>query len=181
MTQQPFDPSSRAERAKLIQEEKLMNTRQALHSVIEPAAGGRFATALRQQINTVEYPWLPSGPWTGPQPPPEENLGFSVEEMPVMGEPFEAERAANLLAAATSLGGSGSDADPSSNMGPATLADRSSEQQSPPVVGIDPSSSSTAAEFVPASSLARQTPDPFPDLERRGSGSTLRSSFRRFG
>ena len=34
--------------------------------------------------------------WHSDPVPDEEPLGFSVEEMPVMGEPFEAERAAQL-------------------------------------------------------------------------------------
>src|ERR1700738_4677235 len=35
----------------------------------------------------------------GPHPPPEEPLGFSVEEMPVNGEPFEVARCAAVAAA----------------------------------------------------------------------------------
>jgi hypothetical protein len=107
VTNSPHSPPSQAERAKLIQEERLVNTRQALHLVIEPAAGGRFATALREQINPVQYPRQPSSsPWSqegaGLEPPFPEDINF-VE---ACGTLAEQERAANLLAAAASLGGS---------------------------------------------------------------------------
>ena len=89
----PFNnPTSQAERAATLRE---------MHSVVSPEAGGRFAQRMIEHINTrgptLEYPRLPSGPWSQPQPPPEEPLGFSVEDMPVMGEPLEAEAAARLL------------------------------------------------------------------------------------
>jgi hypothetical protein len=102
MSQQPFDPNSQASRALAEEEQRLarqINTRASLTEVISPSGGGRFATALRQQIDVVQYPRLPSNsPWSQIQPPPEEPLGFSVEDMPVMGEPFEVERAAEILA-----------------------------------------------------------------------------------
>jgi hypothetical protein len=55
---------------------------------------GRFAKA--QHISgtqpTTQYPRLPSGPWSGPDPsglePP---LGIDVSEAPIVGEPFEVE------------------------------------------------------------------------------------------
>jgi hypothetical protein len=89
----PFNnPTSQAERAATLRE---------MHSVVSPEAGGRFAQRMIEHINTrgptLEYPRLPSGPWSQSQPPPEEPLGFSVEDMPVMGEPHEAEAAARLL------------------------------------------------------------------------------------
>jgi hypothetical protein len=192
---QPFDPSSQASRALAIEEERLANTRAALTEVVSPSGGGRFATTLRQQINTVEYPWLPSGPWTGPQPPPEESLGFSVEEMPVMGEPHEAERAANLLHAAVGLGPSGTDADLCFT-GSATAAGLPNATP-PHSLGVaevegSPLLSSSAAEF--ASSFTRQAPDPLPsdaahapwqgertrEEHHGGSGSTPSNNWRRY-
>jgi hypothetical protein len=95
--------ASQEERARIIREERTLNTRSALQQVLDPILAGRFAKEAKADFTVgrdeaVHYPRLPSGPWSGPQPPPEEPLGFSVEEMPVMGEPFEVERAANLLA-----------------------------------------------------------------------------------
>jgi hypothetical protein len=57
--------------------------------------GGRFAQdrIVSGSAPSVEYPRLPaSSPWSGPQPGPEEPLGWSVAEVPICGEPHEVAR-----------------------------------------------------------------------------------------
>jgi hypothetical protein len=52
---------------------------------------------------TTDFPKMPSGsPWSSDYAPawrPEELLGFSVEEVPVCGEPHDVAKAAEILAA----------------------------------------------------------------------------------
>jgi hypothetical protein len=161
------NPSSQAERERLIQEEKLMNTRQALHSVIEPAAGGRFATTLREEINPVHYPRQPSSsPWSqegaGVEPP----LGFSVEDMEAVGTEEEIARS---IAAAASLGGS-TDADLSN--GSATAAGL----PSPPSGDPPPFSSLAGSSTVPGNSAS----SPFDAAEAPVATRSLSKSWRRY-
>jgi hypothetical protein len=86
--------ASVSERARMLQEERVANTRAAMTAVVSPEAGGRFAHRLIEQINsagpTVEYPRLPEGsPWSGPQVGDEPLLGYSVEDLEPTGEPHE--------------------------------------------------------------------------------------------
>jgi hypothetical protein len=57
--------------------------------------GGRFAKTTPTNVigsSPVSYPKLRTGPWADqPMPPEEPPLGFSVEEVPVVGESWEVE------------------------------------------------------------------------------------------
>jgi hypothetical protein len=57
--------------------------------------GGRFAKTTPTNVigsSPVSYPKLQSGPWSDqPMPPEEPPLGFSVDEVPIVGESFEVE------------------------------------------------------------------------------------------
>jgi hypothetical protein len=187
MSQQPFDPASRAERALAVEEERLArltNTRVAYGDVVDPPATGRWAKPQQNPDPSRLYPMQPpTSPWSqdvGLEPPYPGDINY-VE---VCGTDEEAERAANLLAAAAGLlGDSGTDVDPPSS---------DSADQPPDPLPVAPlgsgSLSSTAAE-APIS-FTWQAPDPLPDAadasvgrsdrrdERRGSGST---PWRRFG
>jgi hypothetical protein len=159
-------PPTREDKLRILEESRRANTRSAYTGVASPVAGGRFAKALGEYTvgatPTVEYPPLPDGsPWRQQQPPPEEPLGFSVEDMPVMGEPFEAERA-YLISAATSLSSGDGDAevtppsakaDPVPPLLPGSAA--SAPLTEPPAVGgADPSLGSTGPSFARDQQLA---------------------------
>jgi hypothetical protein len=174
MTQAPTTPyqqeASREEKAAIIQNEKRLNTRAAMTSVLDPALAGRFAATAKADFTvgrdpTVEYPKLPDGsPWRQQQPPDEEPLGFSVEEMPVMGEPFEQERAYLLSAAASVASSGGGEAGTSS---PATAADLSSFSEG----SADPASTSPVASEVEADPL--RPPEPGPSASSFAEGQQL--------
>lgn len=206
MTQAPtsrasFDnPTSQEERAKLLREQRTINTRTAMTELITPSAGGRFAKALGEYTvgatPTVEYPKLPDGsPWRQQQPPPEEPLGFSVEEMPVMGEPWEAERAAEIAAA----GGGSYSSPPSGSVAddPSALPGLSATAASPdaasvatdapgeaaPLGSSDPSSFTPADQNLPSPSTPADAPGQGPDAlgSNSGRGAGTFSTWRRFG
>jgi hypothetical protein len=100
--------ASAEEKAAILQNEKRLNTRAAMQAVLDPTLAGRFAKEAKADFTvgrdpTVQYPRMPAtSPWAcdavGLEPP----LGFSVEEMEVVGSTEEAERAAAILAATES-------------------------------------------------------------------------------
>jgi hypothetical protein len=61
--------------------------------------GGRYKSTISGTAESVEYPAIPSGPWSSgyAQLPPEEPLGYSVAEVPICGEPHEVARSQGLV------------------------------------------------------------------------------------
>jgi hypothetical protein len=58
--------------------------------VFNPQPGGRFAASAP---TTTSIPRQPEGsPWAADPVPPEPPLGFSVDDLPIVGEPHEIER-----------------------------------------------------------------------------------------
>jgi hypothetical protein len=191
--------ASQEERAKLLREERQINTRSAMQEVIDPRMAGRFATQSKPDFTigkdeVVHYPRLPgNSPWQQEQPPPEEPLGFSVEEMPPMGEPHEIAHAYELLSAsvgprptdsdAGAVSSLGATADPYSPSGSANSAPVES-----PAMGADLSSSSSSAglaDIGPATLAQHQSAADIPRkdvrrVERSGAGS-LSPVVRRLG
>jgi hypothetical protein len=123
----------KAEAARMLQQQnRAVNTRSAYHSVTDPSPGGRFAKALGEftvgSTPTVDYPHIPSGPWSSsqPRPPDEEPLGFSVNDMIPVGELHE-QLTEQVSAVAPPIGSSspsptGRGADPSPLGGQPTAA-----------------------------------------------------------
>ena len=206
-----FDNPTREEKLRILEElrQDRPGTRAAYTRITDPEPSGRWSKPDRVTGREpfVDVPRLPaSSPWAQQQPPDEMPTGYSVEEMPVMGEPWEAERAAQLLSAATDSlqGGSCGEAGISS---PATTASLSStaglaEGPSPVPEGIsplppdaaatDPTSSSSLGSGDPSShsldqrQLAQSPPPDAPKVVAgvrwEGAGSPLsRPSFRRIG
>jgi hypothetical protein len=190
-----FDnPATAEERARIIREQRTVNTRSAMTSVLEPSAGGRFAKALGEYTvgatPTVEYPPLPDGsPWRQQQPPPEEPFGVDIGYVEVCGTDAEIARAAAILehsAAASSPPQGQSDADPLPPLLPGS-ANSAPLTEPPAVGGADPTLGSSAGL---SSSSDRPTSAPPPDAasapreganraELRRGGAAL--SWRRFG
>jgi hypothetical protein len=80
---------------------------------------GRFArpATIVGTTHAPSYPQLPaSSPWSQPDGPPEPPLGFSVEEVPLVGEAFEIERSLRASIDA----GSGGDLHPAMPSSPLT-------------------------------------------------------------
>jgi hypothetical protein len=101
---QPFDPASRAERALVVEQERLArltNTRVAYGDVVDPPATGRWAKPAQSPDPSQLYPRLPEGnsQWGGPQVPEEPPLGYSVNDLEPVGEFHElvAERDAAVV------------------------------------------------------------------------------------
>jgi hypothetical protein len=105
MTKLPYQQEATlAEKLLAHEEATLAGTRRAYTEIVEPSAGGRWKKPAQPSDPAKLYPPLPaSSPWHHDPVPDEEPLGFSVEEMPVMGEPWEAERAAAILEVAAGL------------------------------------------------------------------------------
>ena len=55
--------------------------------------GGRYKSAISGTAQSVEYPAIPSGPWSSgyAQLPPEEPLGYSMSDVEPCGTPAEIE------------------------------------------------------------------------------------------
>jgi hypothetical protein len=71
--------------------------------------GGRYAAARAELSAVPVVPRLPAGHWgNDPLPRTEPPLGWSVDEMPVVGEPHEVERAAHAERAEGEPGRAGS-------------------------------------------------------------------------
>jgi hypothetical protein len=75
---------------------------------------GRFAQHEKSEVigatQAVEYPRLPSGPWADPvQIPPEEPLGYDINETPIVGESFEIEASLAAVDAPLAVGASSAD------------------------------------------------------------------------
>jgi hypothetical protein len=204
-TDLPFSQEiSQAERAELLRQDRGA-TRSDYTRVTSPEPTGRWAKP--DQINgatpVVDYPRIAGGPWgTGPQVPEEPPLGIDVSYVEPCGEPWEAERA-YLLSAAASLSSGDGDAGSSS---PAPAADLSpllgsadpapttdtvpaSERQ----VGADPTLGSnpdpSASSFAEDRQLGPLPSHPDSAPERRavsvdrdrGSGSPFSRPWRRIG
>jgi hypothetical protein len=97
--------TSQAERSRILkeqarviaeQEERTAGTRAAYNNIVDPLPSGRWSKPSRGNDPATLYPRLPDGPWSSsqPQPPPEEPLGYSVEDMLPVGEPHEITAAA---------------------------------------------------------------------------------------
>jgi hypothetical protein len=93
------------EQAARLQELRHLNTRAALTQVLDPAPSGRWAKPIQKtgQDPTTLYPAQPpDSPWHHDPVPPENSLGYSVEDMEPVGQPGEIERVASPEPAATS-------------------------------------------------------------------------------
>jgi hypothetical protein len=90
--------ASPEEKAAILQNEKRLNTRVAMSSLLDPPAGGRFAKPSPPVDPAKLYaPLPPSSPWgSGPQVGLEPPLGFSVNDLEPTGELHELQRSAQL-------------------------------------------------------------------------------------
>jgi hypothetical protein len=191
--------ASREEKAAILKVEadRAINTLRAMSSVLDPPAGGRFAKPSPPVDPAKLYAPLPaSSPWHSDPVPNEEPLGFSVEDMPVMGEPFEVERAAAILehSAATVSPPQGQSDEAGSSLPPPAMADLAS-----PLLGsapgpspaplssderaTDPPLGSSDPSFFGDQQLAAPLVDAAPRADRRdGAALSSRGSItRRFG
>jgi hypothetical protein len=87
--QQFRNDSSQSEREEVVRNDTLQY-RTAADLGLENS--GRFAKpfAITGTEPTVQYPKLPeSSPWHSNDGPPEEPLGYSIDEAPIVGEPHE--------------------------------------------------------------------------------------------
>jgi hypothetical protein len=94
------DELSQADKLKHLHNDLLVQRRTYLDIAQASALelGGRFAGARPQVTAVPVVPRLPaSSPWASDPVPPEPPLGFSVDDLPVVGEPHEVERAARIL------------------------------------------------------------------------------------
>jgi hypothetical protein len=109
MTQAPTskqafsNPTTQSERAAILKEaDRAINTLRAQTNITDPVAGGRWSRIKGEYtVGSEQVPNYPgaSAPWSGPQVPDEPPLGYSVEDMEVVGSTEEVERAAAILAA----------------------------------------------------------------------------------
>jgi hypothetical protein len=161
----PFsNPTTQRDRAAVLREaDRAINTRVAYGEVIDPQPSGRWKKPSPPLDPATLYPRLPpNSPWHSDPVPDEEPLGFSVEEMPVMGEPWEAERCAAILEVAAGPPPDSAEAGTSS---PATTADLS------PLLG----SAVTAPPSTPSSASASSPSDVVSE------GGALSKPWRRVG
>jgi hypothetical protein len=107
----PSDEISQAEKRRILAEDRRARTyfSQAQASANDDA-GGRFAaTANKPKVigaSPIAYPAQPEGsPWHSDPLPPEPPLGFSVEDQPTTGEPFEIARSMQASSTAASVDG----------------------------------------------------------------------------
>jgi hypothetical protein len=175
----PFEPT---------REEKATTLRE-MHAVISPEAGGRFAKPSPPVDPAKLYAPLPaSSPWHCDPVPDEEPLGFSVEEMPVMGEPWEAERAA-AIADSVAASSPATDTAPSSPRersvadlsSPSGSANSASLIESPAVGGADPTLGSNSgpqtSSFAGTSNLAASSADA--EVAPKSEGADIQVEHRR--
>jgi hypothetical protein len=124
-------------------------------------AGGRFAkpTAV-VGANPISYPQLPeSSPWAQPWPEGPDVYGVPIDEMPVIGEPFEQEAAQRILddrLAAPPASGASDDV-PAVSLATAELSEAPTSSQSPDVAFSVSAKRGTAAMqvTVPRNSFRR--------------------------
>ena len=86
--------SSQAEREAVLRNDQRAATMQGRAQAEADDVRGRWAEINKSNVvgatPTVQYPRLPSGPWADPvQIPPEEPLGYDINEVPICGEPHE--------------------------------------------------------------------------------------------
>jgi DNA-binding transcriptional regulator YhcF (GntR family) len=86
-----------------LQEDRAVNTRAAMHQLLDPTPSGRFAKALGEftvgSTPTVDYPHLPeTSPWSQPQPGLEPPLGIDVSYVEPCGTQAEIERSLSAMA-----------------------------------------------------------------------------------
>jgi hypothetical protein len=132
------------EQARVIaeQEERTAGTRAAYNNIVDPLPSGRWSKPSRGNDPAKLYPALPDGPWSSsqPQPPPEEPLGYSIDEMQTCGEVFEVERSLSppatspVAADRSSIGGQ--PPDPLSKLGQGSVS------------GVESGSSFTRRKFT---------------------------------
>jgi hypothetical protein len=206
-TDHGFDnPTTQSERARLLREERSLNTRSALQQVLDPSLSGRFAKEARHDFTVgrdevVSYPRLPeTSPWRQQQPPPEEPFGVDIGYVEPCGTDAEIARAAEIAAAGgrysslPSPSGSVADDPPalpgSSAPGPSPLPEVTSPLSSDDSA-TDPTSSlgvadppSSGDQDLPSPSILAGAPrkgaNAFGLNSYRGAGS-LSSITRRFG
>ena len=86
--QQFRNEASQKEREAVLRNDQRVRSGSTFLDHTHSEEGGRFAkpTNVIGSTPTVQYPRLPSGPWADPvQVPPEEPLGFSVEDHEPVG------------------------------------------------------------------------------------------------
>lgn len=207
---QGFDnPTSQEERAKLLREQRTINTRSALQQVLDPSLAGRFAATAKADFTVgrdevVNYPRIAGGPWgAGPQVPNEEPFPIDISYVEPCGTEEEISRSLSALADAVGPPPADSDAEVlSPPSAPADLASPllgSATASSPPAIASPPASGAvtTPTSFGSSgpspSSEDRQLAQPSalaePSREGRTgrdelvqkAGAFSRPSFRRFG
>jgi hypothetical protein len=170
MTQAPpanrfSQEASQSEKARILKEqarviaeqsERSAGTRAAYNNIIDPLPSGRWSKPSRGNDPSQLYPRIPSGPWSGsgPQMPPEEPLGFSVEDMMPCGTPSEVQRSLSALS-------------------PPPVV--SSGQDAAPADGIASSPSANLASPSPHADVSVRKNDTS-RVERAGEGEVLSSS-----
>jgi hypothetical protein len=85
---------TQTEKKAILRQDRQATSYNKLAQASDPESlGGRFATGatiIPGQHSHVNYPPQPfTSPWNGPQVPDEPPLGYSVDEMPICGEPHE--------------------------------------------------------------------------------------------
>jgi hypothetical protein len=180
------------QRARLLREERSINTRAAMHSLLDPSAGGRFAKEVKADFTVgrdeaVHYPRLPSGPWgSGPQVGVEPPLGFSVNDLEPTGELHELQHCA---ATDNLLGGSCADAGYSSPavVDPPALPGINNSAASPDAASVATDAPGEAAFSLGSSdpflllSKDQQLAGPSSPPPATTAGPPLSKSWRRFG
>jgi hypothetical protein len=156
----------RAEMLKSEREQRQLNTRVAMSSLLDPEfAGGRFARPS-MTVGDSPAPQYPAAqsPWAGPQVPEEPPFPVDISYVEVCGEPFEAERATHLLSVADEL----------------AVPLLTAMAGSPPPARqheVDPLASPGSAEATPSSATA-SSPDVVTDAV---ASPPLSKPWRRFG
>jgi len=83
------EDASQAERREVLRNDTYLSRAKADADLA--AGGGRFAKEVATRVVGVpRYPTLPAtSPWAGDPVPDEPPLGYSIDEMPIVGEPHE--------------------------------------------------------------------------------------------
>jgi hypothetical protein len=107
------DDIPQSERRRILIEERHLRTYHGhAQSAVDEDRGGRFAFSGSPTTVTgsspISYPTQPAhSPWAKDACPQEPPLGFSVEEMEPVGEPFERDPPSTTAASAVEDGGGG--------------------------------------------------------------------------
>jgi hypothetical protein len=186
---QPFDnPTSQSDRARQLREDRAVNTRAAMHSLLDPEPSGRWAKPVRvtgeYTVGSEEVPNYPRGnaPWQGPQPGLEPPFPVDISYVEPCGTDEEIARA-SAIAAELPIGPQLSPPDNEDALGFAPVA------QGP--AGSPPSRQQEAGLFSPLGSASAASSPTHAEVSRESTtrrdelgvrdGAAPSSMTRRFG